>query len=517
MQRMSAGDEDLPRPILPAGGPSWPLHAAAASRRIEQEAAAAQPPHTLMRRAGAAVARLALAVAPHAQRIWVAAGPGNNGGDGLQAAALLHRAGSKQVQVSLLGDPTRLPPNARDALQTAREAGVPITDQPGPAGPVDLAIDALLGLGSSRAPDGAIGEAVRGLNGRGAPVLAIDLPSGLDADHGALFGALAVRADHTLSLLTLKPGLFTGLGRDHAGRVWFSSLGVPAAPPPDAWLAGRESAEALTPTRRHAQHKGSFGDVVVVGGAPGMAGAVWLAARAALAAGAGRVYVDPLGDAAAALQVPELMCRPGWAREQPQVLTRSTVVCGCGGGQAVAAVLPQVLQHAARLVLDADGLNAVAADAGLQALLAARLAHGQPTLLTPHPLEAARLLGTDVASVQQDRCGAAAQLAQRMACAVLLKGSGTVCAAPAEPIHLNPTGNALLGTAGTGDVLAGWAGGCWAQCPAGQDAEPLQRALQVGVAAAWWHGWAADLAARAGRRAPLTATALIDAMAAPGL
>jgi hydroxyethylthiazole kinase-like uncharacterized protein yjeF len=460
-----------------------------------------------MTRAGEAVARLALAIAPHAQRVWIAAGPGNNGGDGLQAAPLLRVAG-RQVLVSLLGDAQRLPADAADALRIAREAGVPIVGDPDPAFEADLAIDALLGLGSRREPGGLLAEAVRRLNRGPAPVLAVDLPSGLDAEHGVRFGRTAVVADHTLSLLTLKPGLFTGEGRDHAGTVWFDSLGVDAGPA-DAWLTGTALAASLDPLRRHAQHKGSFGDVVVVGGASGMTGAAWLAARAALAAGAGRVYVDPL-DGSVSPAALELMCRPGLSRTQPEALARATVVCGCGGGGAVASVLPPVLEHSARLVIDADALNAIAADAGLQALLAARCANGKPSLITPHPLEAARLLGSDAAGVQHDRLEAAQRLAERLRCAVLLKGSGSVCSAPSEPPYVNPTGNALLATAGTGDVLAGWAGGRWAQTVGDGS---LRHAQHIGASSAWWHGRAADLAAAAGRPTPLTASRLVDAMA----
>lgn len=487
------------------------MHGHTASRAAEQLAAEGLPAHTLMRLAGQSVSRLALAVAPHARRIWVAAGPGNNGGDGLHAAIALQAAG-KQVHVTLLADRTRLPDDARDALQAAQEAGVELGERPQPPADLDLAIDALLGLGSSRAPEGAMAEAIASLNRCRTPVVAVDLPSGLDAECGALFGTVAVKAHHTLSLLTLKPGLFTGEGRDHAGRVWWDDLGVPAPSPADAWLTGAALLDDLLPLRRHAQHKGSFGDVIVIGGSAGMSGAAWLAARAALAAGAGRVYVDVLDTAGTVpAQALELMCRPGLAG-QGELLAKATVVCGCGGAQKIGRVLPTVLEHSGRLVLDADGLNAVAADAVLQEKLILRSSRGQPTLLTPHPLEAARLLGVDVIRVQSDRRSAAGQLAQRLRCAVLLKGSGTVCAAPDQAAYLNPTGNALLATAGTGDVLAGWAGGLWVQLamPAGN---LLHQAQQVGAAAAWWHGAAADAAASAGRRTPLMASALIDAMA----
>jgi hydroxyethylthiazole kinase-like uncharacterized protein yjeF len=284
--------------------------------------------------------------------------------------------------------------------------------------------------------------------GAGRPVLAVDVPSGLHADTGA---GLAVRATHTLALLTLKPGLFTAGGRDAAGQVWFDDLEVPAGPEAlRAVLAGPPQAQP----RLHASHKGSYGDVAVIGGAPGMAGAALLAASAALHAGAGRVYLAPLDPAAARLApgLPELMLRDWSSLPLPSL----AVACGCGGGTAVADVLPQVLPQAASLVLDADALNVVAAQADLQALLRARSRRSLPTVLTPHPLEAARLLGTSTPAVQADRLAAAQALAARYACVVVLKGSGTVIAAPGQPPAINPTGSARLATGGTGDVLAGW-------------------------------------------------------------
>jgi len=479
----------------------WLLHDAAASRAAETAALAGAEPFALMQRAGLGVARLALALTPHAQRIDVLCGPGNNGGDGLVAALHLQRAG-KGIRVTLLGDAARLPADAANALQHARDAGVPIADTFSD-GPADLAIDALLGLGTRRAPEGAIAEAITRLNTGTAPVLAVDLPSGLHPDTGQPFGGLAVRALATLSLLTLKPGLFTGAGRDHAGAVWLDTLGIAAAGA-TAQLAGPAPWRA----RDHALHKGSFGDVAVVGGAAGMTGAAWLAARAALAAGAGRVYCSLLDAEAPLLDAarPELMGRPHWWSSAPGVLAATSVVCGCGGGSAVRDALPPLLAHAARLVLDADALNAIAADSALQSLLAARAARGRPTVLTPHPLEAARLLGVKAADVQADRLAAAQQLATQFGAVVVLKGSGSIVAAPATLPSVNPSGNALLASAGTGDVLAGWIGGLWAQHDDGRTA------AAAAVTAVWQHGRAADVASAAGQRYPLRAADLIEAM-----
>jgi hydroxyethylthiazole kinase-like uncharacterized protein yjeF len=477
------------------GSRTWALHESASCRLIEQEALATTAPHSLMRRAGLAVANLARALRPHGASCWVAAGPGNNGGDGMEAALRLVAAGWS-VEVTLLADAASLPTDARDAFERACAAGVRFTSQR-ELGTPDLAIDALLGLGGRRPPEGSMADAVHDLNALPCLRLSVDLPSGLNADTGQAHGDTCVVADHTLSLLTLKPGLFTGNGRDHAGSVWLDDLGIDTRHSPDAWLGHRE----LTPSaRRHAQHKGSFGDVAVVGGAEGMVGASLLAARAAHAAGAGRIYVDLLGASAPTHDIarPELMFRRGWSRSAPEAIRRSTVVCGCGGGDAVRTVLPRLLSLAGRLVLDADALNAIAVDPQLQAILRTRSALS--TVLTPHPLEAARLLGIGTPEIQADRLAAARRLADRFSCVVVLKGSGTVIASPGETPSINPTGTAALATGGTGDVLAGWIGGEWSA--SGRDAPSVARD------ATWLHGHSADQVSIG----PLRAADLIESM-----
>lgn len=501
-----------------------PVYDTAATRRIEAAAQAALPPHVLMQRAGLVLARLGMALAPHARTVWLACGPGNNGGDGLEAAAHLQRWGLNPI-VTWLGTPEKSPVDAHAAWQRARAAGVVFADAPPEdLGARDLAIDALLGIGATRAPAGAMAHWLQRLHAGPTPVLAVDVPTGLNADTGVLahpvvgpftaedgldlsarvlaertapLGASAPR--HTLTLLTLKPGLFTADGRDACGQLWFDDLGVAPTHPPSAWLSG---APALAP-RPHASHKGRWGDVAVVGGetdtarGTAMTGAALLAASAALHGGAGRVYVSPLGNAGPWLDPaqPELMFRSFDAL----ALRELTVVCGCGGGDAVRAVLAPVLQSVPRLVLDADALNAIAADAGLQAALRQRHGRAQTTVLTPHPLEAARLLGCSAQAVQQDRLHAAQNLAERFQSIVVLKGSGTVIAAPGSTPHLNPTGNARLATAGTGDVLAGLIG---ARLAAGQPtfAAACDAVYRHGAVADDWCGNTALTAAELARR-----------------
>lgn len=518
-----------PRRLLPGLDPAA-LFDQATTRAIERDALAAQPGHALMERAGLALARLALAMVPHGPCIWVAAGPGNNGGDGLVAARWLRAAG-KTVFVTWLGDPAHLPADAAHAHQQARLAGLEMHRAPPPeAARPDLAIDALLGLGQTRAPEGEMAAVVSALNRCrtcGTRVLAADLPTGLCGDTGRTLGGPMVQADATLALLTAKPGLFTAQGRDAAGEVWLDELGaVVDTRRATAWLSGRPHAQwALAPRMEatHASHKGRFGDLLVVGGAPGMQGAAALAGLAALRAGAGRVYLCPLGDDTDGPvpppgDHPELMTR-SWPQARAAGLPDSaTVVCGCGGGDAVRGPLPELISRAARLVLDADALNAVAADAGLAGQLASRGRRGAATVLTPHPLEAARLLGCDTASVQDDRCRSAQQLADRFGAVVVLKGSGSVISAPGSLPVINPTGNARLASAGTGDVLAGWIGGCWGTHGESTGTAARRVAATVAVGSAWLHGWAAQQAPQ-GARLPLPASALVDAMveAAAGL
>jgi hydroxyethylthiazole kinase-like uncharacterized protein yjeF len=488
---------------------SEPLHSVAATRELERLAAAGLPPHTLMQRAGLSVARLTLALAPHARRIWVACGPGNNGGDGFEAALHLHRWG-KNVTLTWTGLPpgkTGQPPDAQASRERALAAGVPMVAEP-PEG-FDFCIDALLGIGGKLDPARPSTALMLGwlarMQASGAPRLAIDVPTGLDADTGAFNLELAPAPGiFTLSLLALKPGLFTASGRDRAGQVWLDDLGAATAgaPAPEAWLLGADrDSQAARQASPHASHKGSFGDVAVLGGESTahshMAGAALLAARAALHAGAGRVYVALLGKPAlsADSQQPELMFRAPEALD----LAQQVVVCGCGGGDAVRAVLPKVLSAAPRLVLDADALNAIAADTQLQTQLAARHHRGYATVLTPHPLEAARLAGSSTQEVQADRLASARQLAQRFQCIVVLKGSGTVIAAPGQASAINSSGNALLATAGTGDVLAGMLG---ARMAGGLEA------FEAACSAVFAHGRMADeWPAGAGGKA-LTASAL---------
>lgn len=496
---MNAMPARFPSPIAIAIDAAHALFDTQATRRIEQTMAAQLPPHTLMQRAGRAVAQLALAIAPHARNAWVVCGAGNNGGDGLEAACHLQQAG-RTVTVTWLGSPDTVPPDARASYQRAMAAGVGFADGPPPGmGPDDVCVDALLGIGLAssskpREPNPVVQRLLAQLHAAPAPVICVDTPSGLSADTGQFAPGLeppagpAASQRHTLALLTLKPGLFTGTGRDAAGQVWLDDLGADLSQTePCAWL----SAPPHAVRRAHASHKGSYGDVAIVGGeglharGMGMTGAALLAASAALHGGAGRVMVALLdgGDLSVDASQPECMLR----RFDVLPLDQGAVVCGCGGGEAVRAVLDQVLAQARRLVLDADALNAVAGDPSLATALRARAGRGWHTVLTPHPLEAARLAGLKTHDVQADRLAAATVLARQFDCTVVLKGSGSIIAAPGRTPRINPTGNARLATGGTGDVLAGLLGARLAAA-----ADMPEAAFDAAVDACWLHGRVAD-------------------------
>jgi hydroxyethylthiazole kinase-like uncharacterized protein yjeF len=448
-----------------------PLFNIAATRQFENTYKTGSAEQSLMRQAGAAIARLVMAVAPYAREIWIPCGPGNNGADGLEAALYLHRMGKKVVVTELIAHAKRSG-GALTSHQRATEAGVVFSDQP-PAH-FDLCIDALFGIGKFDGFDIKCQTWISLINASTAKTLAVDIPTGLEADTGRV-GPYAVYADWTLSLLTLKPGLFTANGRDCCGDIWMNELGVPITLKPCAYLGTRPALAA----RAHNTHKGTFGDVAVIGGDVGMVGAAMLAARASLHNGSGRVYVGLLAAQPLALDnvYPEVMIRD----VRTLALEEMAVVAGCGGGDAMAAHLRDVIIRSKYLVMDADALNHLAQSPEAQIQLKRRASNR--TVLTPHPLEAARLLATNVSIIQANRLEATQRLADTWQCAVVLKGSGTVIAAPRTIPVINPTGNARLATAGTGDVLAGMLGSLLAQ---------HEDAFDASCNAVYLHGQVAD-------------------------
>jgi hydroxyethylthiazole kinase-like uncharacterized protein yjeF len=439
-------------------------------RRIERSAGEARPP--LMERAGAAAAELAARLASDRQKdILVLAGPGNNGGDAKIAAARLQE---QFFRVTLVDKP-ELPPDKAWGL----------------------VIDGLFGIGLARDVDGEHARLVDYANRQSCPVLALDIPSGLQSDTGRVLGR-ALRATHTITFIALKPGLLTLDGPDHCGEITVADLGL-QVDHAAAWVASPELFRAVLRRRARNFHKGMAGSVGILGGAGGMTGAAVLAGRAALRLGAGRVYVGLL-DASLALDAgaPELMLRH--ADDVLGVdLDVLVVGPGLGEGERAETLLGAALASELPCVLDADALNLIAGNADLRRACARR---GAETLLTPHPAEAGRLLAEGTAAVQADRVKAARMLAANLNAHVVLKGNGSILVARDGHWFINRTGHAGLASAGTGDVLAGMLGALLAQGYSGETAVVLGPHL---------HGAAADELSRAGiGPIGMTASELID-------
>jgi len=460
-------------------------------RAVESRAAGWTP--SLMERAGRAVAAAARRLAcDTGAPILVVAGPGNNGGDAWVAAAHLREAFHRVVVFDVAGGTPKAPEARASKDEFVARSGEIVRKWPEDLEP-SLVIDGLLGIGLARDVGPPLSDVIVRMNEAAAPILAIDVPSGLDAHTGTIHGC-AVRATRTLTFLSHKAGLHTGDGLDHCGVVELDDLGAGDLVLVEArgsLLTPASVRPWLRPRRRNA-HKGDFGTVAVIGGNRGMVGAALLSARAALLLGAGKVMVGLLAADALAVDPlhPELMLRT-----VDDALSADALVVGPGAGRSPSATsvsmferttLPAVLALAKPVVLDADALNTIAYNESLQKVLAARRA---PTILTPHPAEAARLLGNTTKDVQSDRHAAAVALAQRYRAHVVLKGAGSICAFPDERWSVNASGNAGLASGGTGDVLAGMIGALLAQ---GHEAE---RALQLAVCL---HGAAADALAESG-------------------
>lgn len=458
------------------------LYTAAQVRRLDRALIAERGDdgYELMCRAGAAVFEAARAAWPEARRWRVACGGGNNAGDGYVVARLAAAAGLEVTVVGLRA-PGELDGAAARAARAWQDAGgeVQAAGQARP-GAAELAIDALLGTGLDRAVEGAYAEAIDALNALACPRLAVDLPSGLNADTGEVMGR-AVRADLTVSFIGQKRGLFTADGPDHAGRVIFDPLGAPASVHHAVDGAGRlDDAGWLArqlPRRPRNSHKGRFGHVLIVGGNAGMGGAARLAGEAALRAGAGLVSVatHPAHAPALNLARPELMVHGIKVTDDLQpLLERATVVAlgpGLGQDEWARTTWTACLAAGRPLVIDADALN----------LLAEQPRPGGDWILTPHPAEAGRLLDCSAGAVQADRFAAAAELAERFRSVAVLKGCGTITARPGGAWALCAAGNPAMATAGSGDVLTGVVAALLAQ---GLEAWPAARAAVVAHAAA---------------------------------
>ncbi len=473
------------------------IYSAAQVRQMESAAVAAGTPgYTLMQRAGAAAFGVLRQRWPLAQSIVVVAGPGNNGGDGLVLARLARQAGLA-VTVMLVADASQLRGEAQQAHADLVAAGVPTRAfSAAELARADVVVDALLGIGA-RAPLRADWQLIiAALNACLRPVLSVDIPSGLDPDLGHALPA--VHAAATITFLGLKQGLFVGQGPEHAGEIFFDGLrveGTAVSDPPALKRLTHEDLARVLPQRPRQSHKSQFGRVLIVGGGAGMPGAVRLAAEAALRVGAGLVTVASLPEHLGVVvgNRPELMfhaVREASDAEGPMAVA-DVVALGPGLGRdkwakGVLAAVLAARRPQQRLVVDADALNLIAAGHGPSRL--------EDWVLTPHPGEAARLLGIGIADVQADRIAALNALCERRGGTIVLKGATTLVGHSGEVPRLCDRGNPGMSVPGMGDVLTGAIAGLLAQ---------NTQVFAATSAAVYAHAVAGDRCARLGVRGML--------------
>ncbi len=468
------------------------LYSTAEICALEAAYAKKKSKESLMLRAGRAVAALASKVVEKKRgaTILVLVGPGNNGGDAWVAAAALKKAGHVvtvlEPHEQKIADPAAQA--ARSAYQKAN--GVVVTKFPEDE-KFDLIIDGLFGIGLRRAPEGTIADAITSANANAdqhrTPILAIDVPSGLSADTGVAFAA-TIQADFTITFLGAKPGLHTADGVDAAGEIHVDDLGVAAAAT-QGELLNASNLAPLIPKRRKNSHKGNFGNVGIIGGASGMMGAAVLSARAALHMGPGKVFLGfAVKDTPGFDTInPEIMVRTAEEVVADESLTALAVGMGLGIDKTAPRLLTAALTRALPMVVDADALTLVAANPSIHAVLEAKMAgtphHTLSLIFTPHPGEAARLLGVTTDEIQTDRVAAAKSIAAKFRAVTILKGAGTIIAAPDGRYWINTTGNPGMASGGMGDALSGMIAAFLAQ---GMDA---LNAAKLGV---YLHGAAAD-------------------------
>ena len=452
-------------------------------QNLEMRAANQLGADTLMKRAGAAAAELIMKRLEDAgveqRRVTLLVGPGNNGGDALACACELREKGAV-VNVVLPGG--RRPTSALALAQLERwtQAGGTTYDDPYMTEKADCVVDGLFGTGLAKPITGDYLDAVLWFNERQALKVSLDIPSGLNPVTGHWTGSYpGCSADVTITFLCVKSGLYMCEGADAAGEIVLNELDVSVPLSPLSVIGTDEFPRVLRPRVKNS-HKGDYGSVAVIGGTDGMIGASILAARAALISGAGRVTLECRAEHAPPVDMvyPEIM----FATKPVNLEDFDAIVLGCGLGtsaEAKARVI-EALNCQKPLILDADALNIIAADIKLQDMVLARRA---PTVLTPHPGEAARLLRRDTAGVTADRVAACRELAVQTGAIVVLKGAGTVISMRSSRTWINPTGSPMLATGGSGDVLAGMIGAMFAQ---GYDM------VESVLAAVYFHGLSAE-------------------------
>ncbi|MEJ6649847.1 MAG: NAD(P)H-hydrate dehydratase [Burkholderiales bacterium] len=440
-----------------------PVYQTEQIRQIEEHIFSLDPKPDLMELAGKTVAELAIQVTPnHARTVLVIVGPGNNGGDGYVTARHLKNA---NFHVSILAplDTRQNSPEAISALNKWKLTGGTIQDEINNRDSFDIVIDGLFGIGLTRNLTGKLEELISYINGLQATIISIDIPSGLNPDTGNIMGC-CIKAHHTVTFLGYKVGLHTGLGPDYSGTIHFSDLNMGRIISPDnrGYLIGNDVLDNVLTPRAKSSHKGTHGQLVIIGGSAGLVGAAILSGRAAIKLGAGRVLIGFVGTALPAIDwmQPELMMRNASDVIQLDNTTCIAIGPGLGIDNIAYDMLSKVLHLPVPIVLDADALNLIAKHPALAALVNSRC---DPTVLTPHPGEASRLLNCSIMEIQADRLQVALALASKFNAEVVLKGVGSVCAFPDGNWFINTTGNAGMASAGMGDVLTGIIGALIAQ------------------------------------------------------
>jgi hydroxyethylthiazole kinase-like uncharacterized protein yjeF len=458
------------------------------------------PGYTLMTSAAMNALDEGLNFFPDAKRWQVICGAGNNGGDGFVLARL---AAQQEIAVSVIAlvPPEDLSGDAATACHDFVTDGGVVEAWSGAVDPhVDLIVDAMLGSGLQRDVEGRYAEVVNAVNAHPSPVMAIDIPSGLDGDSGAIRGT-AVRADMTVTFVGLKAGLFLNEGPDCVGELRFSDLLIPHQCYDDAEVRMRRIDYAdfgrALPTRNRSAHKGDFGHLLLIGGGPGMPGAIRMAGEAALRCGAGLVSVATHPSHAAEITVgrPELMCHPiEKASDIKSLLDKADTLAlgpGLGTGKWSRGLFTETLKSALPLVVDADALN----------LLADSATRRDNWILTPHPGEAGRLLGISAGAVQSDRLATIGKLQDKYDGTIVLKGAGSLVSSQDGTAWISTSGNPGMASPGMGDVLTGVIAAFLAQ------GLPAESAAAFGVEI---HARAGDAAARSGQRGLIASDVLSE-------
>ena len=481
-----------------------PIYLAGEIRKLEKLATSTSVPINLMEKAGLAAAEVVRdkLLTSEKNKVLVLAGPGNNGGDAFVVARHLQKWWFK-VTLVFTGTPAELSSEAKNSMDAWTDAGGEILSEVPIKKEWSAIVDGLFGIGLSRELEGPVYELVNVINHMNLPVLALDIPSGLNSDDGRVCGA-AIHANITITFIGLKPGLLTHQGTEYSGEIILRNLDIDTSTliEPQSWVLDLPYIQQLLPPPRPANsHKGMFGSVGIIGGSAGMTGAALLAGTAALKLGSGRVYLGLITENILTFSPvqPELMFRS--PHELFKLDHLNCLVIGPGLGMSADAYswLDCALKSSQSLVLDADALNLISVYPELANTLSNRNAH---TVLTPHAAEAARILGISSTDAQNNRIETIKELVKRFNCYAVLKGAGSICMLPDEKYYINTSGNPSLSSAGTGDVLSGIIGALLAQ------GLTVKKALLLSV---YLHGAAADeLLDQAGGPVGITASEITD-------